>query len=289
MDAGKTGAFIAKLRGERGLTQRELAERIGVTDKAVSKWECGRGFPDIATLEIISKELGVSITELINGERFTPEAIGKQSDSAVIEALGYVKRMIRKAVGTLIIIVGACMLCSPLVTVTNFIGTLPIFVSGIIVTAGGVVMLTSKKSFKPFTLPRPALEGISLGALIAALILEALPNGVIMWLFTPPGEPPKYEMFSHFSLIPPFGGAHFSPIITAIMTIALTLFTIIVMILGKKFTVPQNALLICIIVTAAISVCPVIFGIRYVTVIGVLITVLLGISAIFRAAANLKR
>lgn len=285
MDAEKTGLFIAKLRREFGLTQRELADRIGVTDKAVSKWERGRGFPDVSILEILSKELNVSITELMSGERSTPETIKAQSDSTLIETLLYVKQMSRKTVGTLLIIFGACMLCSPLFTAGYFT---PILAMGIIVTGGGIFMLTSKKSFKLFNLSKPALEGISLGALAAAIVLELLPNGVVLWWAAPPGVESKPDFYSYFDPLP-YGVGTFPPFITALLTVAITIFTIIVMIVGRKHAKPQNALFVCIIVTAAISSCTVLYGFKCVTVTGVLITLMLGGSAIFRAAANSKR
>lgn len=62
-----TGAVIKKLRESNNLTQAELAEKIGVSDKAVSKWETGKGYPDISLLEPIASVFGVSITELISG------------------------------------------------------------------------------------------------------------------------------------------------------------------------------------------------------------------------------
>lgn len=285
MDNAKTGAFIAELRKELGLTQRELADRIGVTDKAVSKWERGRGFPDVAILESLAKELNVSVTELISGERSTPETLKTQSDNALIETLLYVKRMSRKTLGTLLLIFGACMLCSPLFFAGN---SAPIFVMGIIVTGGGIFMLTSKKTFKSLKMTRTALEGVSLGALAAALVLEALPNGVILWWATPPGEPPQHSMYSYFALTP-YGYAHFSPLITAMLTVAVTIFTVVVMLFGKRSVKPRNALFVCLIVTAVISACPVLYGFKYVTVTGVFITLLLTLSAIFRAAANSKR
>lgn len=141
MDAEKTGIFIAELRGERGLTQRELADRIGVTDKAVSKWENGRGFPDVAILEALSKELGVSVTELMSGEHSTPETAAAQSDSAIVETLRYIKQMSRKTIATLIIILGAVFLVTPLFA-TGF--SVPFLALGFIVTAEGVLMLTPK-------------------------------------------------------------------------------------------------------------------------------------------------
>lgn len=69
MDNIRFGAFVAQLRKELGLTQKELADRLKVTDKAVSKWETGKGFPDIHMLEPLAQALGVSLVELIRGER----------------------------------------------------------------------------------------------------------------------------------------------------------------------------------------------------------------------------
>lgn len=66
-----TGATIKKLREAKRITQLQLAEEIGVTAKAVSKWETAKGLPDIALIEPISKALGVSVMELMSGEAVT--------------------------------------------------------------------------------------------------------------------------------------------------------------------------------------------------------------------------
>ena len=63
-----TGKIIKELREKEKLTQMELAGIIGVSDKAISKWETGKGLPDINLIESLSKALKVSITELMNGE-----------------------------------------------------------------------------------------------------------------------------------------------------------------------------------------------------------------------------
>ena len=63
-----TGSMIKRLRERRALTQQQLAEKIGVSDKTVSKWETGRGYPDISLLEPLSAALGVSVIELLSGE-----------------------------------------------------------------------------------------------------------------------------------------------------------------------------------------------------------------------------
>ena len=62
-----TGNVIKELREKCQLTQAELAERIGVSDKTVSKWETAKGYPDISLLELIAGALGVSMTELVTG------------------------------------------------------------------------------------------------------------------------------------------------------------------------------------------------------------------------------
>ena len=62
-----TGKIIKELRERRKITQRELSETIGVSDKTVSKWETEKGFPDIGIIEELAKALGVSIAELLTG------------------------------------------------------------------------------------------------------------------------------------------------------------------------------------------------------------------------------
>ena len=68
MDTYITGAIIKKLREAKGLTQTQLAERIGVSSKAVSKWETAKGLPDITLIEPLAKSLGVSVIELMSGD-----------------------------------------------------------------------------------------------------------------------------------------------------------------------------------------------------------------------------
>ena len=63
-----TGTMIRRLRESRNMTQHQLAEMISVSDKAVSKWETGRGYPDISLVEPLAEALGVSIIELFSGE-----------------------------------------------------------------------------------------------------------------------------------------------------------------------------------------------------------------------------
>ncbi len=74
MDVMKIGTFIKSQRTEMNLTQKELAEKIGCTDKAVSRWETGKGLPDMSFIIPLSKELNISINELLMGEKLITEA-----------------------------------------------------------------------------------------------------------------------------------------------------------------------------------------------------------------------
>ncbi len=66
-----TGAMIKRLRENRGMTQQQLAGKLAVSDKAISRWETGRGYPDISLIEPLAGALGVSIIELFSGEDVT--------------------------------------------------------------------------------------------------------------------------------------------------------------------------------------------------------------------------
>ena len=71
MNSYVTGPAIKALREKKGYTQKQLADRIAVSDKAISKWETGRGLPDLSLLEPLGAALGVSVAELLSGEQIT--------------------------------------------------------------------------------------------------------------------------------------------------------------------------------------------------------------------------
>ena len=89
MDAKITGCFIAQLRKELGLTQKELAEKLEVTDKAISRWETGKGLPDTSLLKPLAEIFGVSVGELLSGKRMDDSQIKNQADHIILESLSY--------------------------------------------------------------------------------------------------------------------------------------------------------------------------------------------------------
>ena len=75
MDNVKTGILIAKKRKEKQLTQKDLADKLGVSNATVSKWETGKGFPDISLIEPLASALEISVSEVLSGEeRVQPES-----------------------------------------------------------------------------------------------------------------------------------------------------------------------------------------------------------------------
>ena len=109
MDNKKTGVLIAARRQELGLTQKQLAERLNVSDRAVSKWERGAGFPDVSLLEPLADALDLSVLELIHGKRMAPEEqpspeAERSARSAAYELgrrFGHAARRLRNALAAL--------------------------------------------------------------------------------------------------------------------------------------------------------------------------------------------
>ena len=84
MDLIKIGKFIAERRKAKNLTQLELAERIHVTDRAVSKWECGRSMPDSSIMLELCEVLEISVNELLTGEELEMKDYNKQAELNLI-------------------------------------------------------------------------------------------------------------------------------------------------------------------------------------------------------------
>lgn len=84
VDNQKIGEFIAACRKEQNLTQKQLGEKLHVSDKAVSKWEKGRSFPDISLVEPLCESLGINVSELLSGERLEQETYQEKTDEMMM-------------------------------------------------------------------------------------------------------------------------------------------------------------------------------------------------------------
>jgi transcriptional regulator with XRE-family HTH domain len=113
MDIVKIGKFIAENRKKKNMTQEQLAEKIGVTSKTVSRWENGNYMPDISLLKPLSEELGISLNDLLSGEKVEKEKYQEKLEENIINTIDYSnKKVIEKnnSIGLWLVIFG--ILCT---------------------------------------------------------------------------------------------------------------------------------------------------------------------------------
>mgnify|MGYP003290841499 CR=1 FL=1 len=84
MDQVKIGKFIAQCRKEQNITQAELAEKLNITDKAISKWETGKGLPDSSIMLELCEKLNINVNELLSGERLSTENYQEKVDENIV-------------------------------------------------------------------------------------------------------------------------------------------------------------------------------------------------------------
>lgn len=87
MDQRKIGQFIGQRRKEREMTQKQLADEIGVSDKTVSKWETGNGLPDITMLNALCQALEINVNELLSGEKLPPETYSEKAEENMMNLI----------------------------------------------------------------------------------------------------------------------------------------------------------------------------------------------------------
>lgn len=87
MDQIKTGQFIKAIRKEKNLTQREVAERLNISEKTVSKWETGNGLPEVSLMLPLCELLEISVNELLSGERLDEKQYGKKAEENIMDLL----------------------------------------------------------------------------------------------------------------------------------------------------------------------------------------------------------
>jgi len=92
MDQVKIGKFIAECRKNVGLTQKQLAEKLGITDRAVSKWETGKALPDSSIMLELCRILGITVNDLLNGEKISMENNNQVNEQLLIEMSKEIER-----------------------------------------------------------------------------------------------------------------------------------------------------------------------------------------------------
>ena len=130
MDLVKIGSYIAEKRKKLGMTQKQLAEKLGKSDKSVSKWERGICLPDVSVYLELCEILGISLNEFLAGEDIEVTNVEKKSEDTLIQITkdsSYKQRYLKKIIAVLLIAVGVCvivfgiMVCNKLRQPQNYI------------------------------------------------------------------------------------------------------------------------------------------------------------------------
>ena len=116
MNQEKIGKYIQELRKEKGLTQEVLAEKLGITKNAVSKWERGISLMDLSLLKPLSEILDVSITEILSGDRIDDKSLKNVSEEVVKNTVEYSDKKIKKSrikniIFSILLVIGLMFVC----------------------------------------------------------------------------------------------------------------------------------------------------------------------------------
>ena len=145
MDQVKIGRFISQMRKEKGLTQKQLGEELLISDKTVSKWETGKGMPEVSLMLPLCEKLGINVNELLTGERIPDEDYKKKAEENIMDIMREKEESIRKII---ISAISAAIAVLASVTIILVAGTLKmetwqrilLIAIAVIVMAGGIAV-----------------------------------------------------------------------------------------------------------------------------------------------------
>lgn len=166
MNQDNIGKFIAKCRKDKKMTQSELAEKLGVTDKSIGNWENGRNMPDLSLFKPLCDELGITINDLMSGEKISKEKYQEKFEENIVNTIDYSTKRINKynnVIGLLLVIFGLFISMSAIMIFPSESSWGSIYsVFGVIIFLIGMSKLT--KGIK-YSIRLPLLLIIFLGAL----------------------------------------------------------------------------------------------------------------------------
>ena len=121
MDQAKIGAFIAQVRKEKSYTQRQLADLLGISDKTISKWECGNGLPEVSLMLPLCEALGITVNELLSGERLEEKAYREKAEENIVRLMRekYSHLIVTAVISVLSTVFIVCLSCYLSLRVTS--------------------------------------------------------------------------------------------------------------------------------------------------------------------------
>ena len=151
MDIKKIGKYIAENRKKKNMTQEQLAEKIGVTSKTISRWENGNYMPDISLLKPLSEELGITLNDLLSGEKIEKEKYQEKLEENIINTIDYSnKKVIEKnnSIGLLLVAFGILCTITAMSTIPSDSSWGGFYsVVGVVISLFGVCKLTNKLKY----------------------------------------------------------------------------------------------------------------------------------------------
>ena len=147
MDQIKIGKFISAMRKEQGLTQRQLADKLLISDKTVSKWECGKGMPEVSLMLPLCDALGINLNELFSGEKLTDADYKKKAEENIMNLVKEKSESKKKIILSVIVMVITFM-AGVVLIMTSGLLEMPLWfrihliVTGAIAIIGGILVAT---------------------------------------------------------------------------------------------------------------------------------------------------
>ena len=156
LDQTKIGKFIAQKRKNQSLTQKQLAETMNISDKTVSKWECGRGMPEVAMFLPLCEVLQINVNELLSGENLTEEKYHEKAEENIMDLVKEREESKKKIILSVIIAMTCAVASTALILVAGLlemptvIKIILILVATIVMTVGMMVAIVLDKDAGTF-------------------------------------------------------------------------------------------------------------------------------------------
>lgn len=145
MDQIRIGGFIAQIRKEKGLTQRQLADELLISDKTISKWETGKGLPEVSLMMPLCNTLDITVNELLSGERISEECYKKKAEEIMVDLVREKEDSKKKIILSVIAAVTSLLAAVTIIVIAgSFEMDTPIrallIAIGIVVMSGGIIV-----------------------------------------------------------------------------------------------------------------------------------------------------
>ena len=143
MDQIKTGRFIAEQRKAHGMTQRQLAEKLAVSDKTVSKWECGNGLPEVSLMLPLCELLSINVNELLSGERLDADSYKQHAEENMMKLIDERKENKRKLILEVVVVMITLLASCTLIMLSGLLEMetwlrVTLIAIGLVVMFGGI-------------------------------------------------------------------------------------------------------------------------------------------------------